>query len=180
MFAAIDDADLVARIGMGSDPEAENELCRRMAPRIRLYGLRHLRDAPSADDLMQQVLIRTIETLRENKLRDPSKLASFMLGTARMTVIEWRRSTQRKARLLSEFGAHLTPPPPPEPRLDREQLARCVQSLKERERAAVVLCFYDESAPQEAADFLQVSQANLRVIRHRALHQLRGCMGVAA
>ncbi len=45
------DADLVLRIGSGSDLEAEAELFRRMAPRIRLYGLRHLRDAHAAEDL---------------------------------------------------------------------------------------------------------------------------------
>lgn len=38
----LSDADLAGRIGSGSDSEAEAELFRRMAPRIRLYGLRHL------------------------------------------------------------------------------------------------------------------------------------------
>ena len=27
----------------GRDPEAESVLCRRLGPRLRLYGLRHLR-----------------------------------------------------------------------------------------------------------------------------------------
>jgi hypothetical protein len=35
------DEELVGKIGSG-DTEAEAELLRRMAPRIRLYGLRHL------------------------------------------------------------------------------------------------------------------------------------------
>jgi RNA polymerase sigma-70 factor (ECF subfamily) len=41
-----------------------------MAPRIRLYGLRHLRDEHAADDLTQQVLITTLETLRAGRLRE--------------------------------------------------------------------------------------------------------------
>jgi DNA-directed RNA polymerase specialized sigma24 family protein len=36
--------------------EAESELCRRLGPRVRLCGLRHLRDAAAADDLVQEVL----------------------------------------------------------------------------------------------------------------------------
>jgi hypothetical protein len=36
------------RIRSRADREAEAELFRRMAPRIRLYGLRHFRDAAAA------------------------------------------------------------------------------------------------------------------------------------
>ena len=45
-----------------------------MAPRIRLYGLRHLRDEQAAADLVQQVLMMTIESLRAGKVRDPGKI----------------------------------------------------------------------------------------------------------
>ena len=46
---ALSDAEVVRRIGSGPDSEAEAELFRRMAPRIRLYGLRHLRDGHAAE-----------------------------------------------------------------------------------------------------------------------------------
>ena len=84
-----------------------------MAPRLRLYGLRHLRDGHAADDLTQQVLITTIEALRAGRLREPEKLASFVLGTCRMTVLDLRRSAQRRERLLEQFGADLLAPTPP-------------------------------------------------------------------
>ena len=41
----------------------------------------------------------------------------------------------------------------------------------------VVLTYYDEQTGAEAAGFLGISEANLRVIRHRAIVQLRACMG---
>ena len=174
------DADLVRQIGLGNDPAAEAELFRRMAPRIRLYGLRHLRDEHAAQDLTQQVLVIALEALRAGRLREPEKLASFVLGTCRMTVLDLRRNTQRKQRLLVQFGAGLADAvEPPRPRLDHEQLARCVQGLRERERAAVVMTFYDEQTGAEVAQFLGVSEANARVIRHRAMQQLRTCMGAA-
>jgi RNA polymerase sigma-70 factor (ECF subfamily) len=66
------------------------------------------------------------------------------------------------------------------PQLDHEQLTRCVQNLRERERAVVVMTFYDEQTGADVASFLGVSEANVRVIRHRAIHRLRACMGVAA
>jgi RNA polymerase sigma-70 factor (ECF subfamily) len=83
--------------------------------------------------------------------------------------------------LLEQFGADvLAPAPAPGPNLDHEQLARCVQNLKERERAVVIMTFYDEQTSADVSHFLGVSEANVRVIRHRAIHQLRNCLGVAA
>jgi RNA polymerase sigma-70 factor (ECF subfamily) len=181
MDVELQDAELALRIGSGSDREAEAELFRRMAPRIRLYGLRHLRDGQAAEDLRQQVMITTLEALRAGRLKDPAKLASFVLGICRMTVLDLRRGAQRRQRLLDRFGADLlVPAPPAMPRLDHERLTRCVQGLKERERAVVVLTFYDERAGEDVAAFLGVSEANVRVIRHRAIHRLRECMEAAA
>jgi RNA polymerase sigma-70 factor (ECF subfamily) len=54
-----------------------------------------------------------------------------------------------------------------------------VQNLKERERTVVVMTFYDERTGADVASFLGLSEANVRVIRHRAVHQLRVCMGAA-
>lgn len=180
MDVELDDAELVRKIGSGTDREAEAELFRRMAPRIRLYGLRHLRDQHAAEDLTQQVLITTLKALRAGRLRDPEKLASFVLGTCRMTALDVRRTAQRKQRLLEQVRPELTEPVQPSiPRVDYEKLRRCVQNLKERERTVVVMTFYDEETSSDLAGFLSVSEANVRMIRHRAIHQLRQCLGVA-
>jgi RNA polymerase sigma-70 factor (ECF subfamily) len=180
MEMELSDAELVRRIGAG-ERETETELFRRMAPRIRLYGLRHLRDVQASEDLTQNVLITIIEALRQGRLREPDKLASFVLGTCRMTILDLRRGAQRKERLLEQFGPDL--PISGEsirPRLDQERLAGCMESLKERERSVVVLTFYDEQTSANVASFLGVSEANVRVMRHRAIRQLRDCMGVTA
>jgi RNA polymerase sigma-70 factor (ECF subfamily) len=180
MDIALNDADLAIQIGRGRDQAAEAELFRRMAPRIRLYGLRHLRDPHAADDLVQQVLITTLEALRAGRLREPEKLSSFVLGTCRMTVLDLRRNAQRKERLLEQFGADLLAPAAfAAPGVDHERLTHCVRKLKERERAVIVMTFYDEQTGADVAQFLSLSEANVRVIRHRAIHQLRDCMEAA-
>lgn len=179
MLFELSDAEVTERIAAGHR-EAETEMCRRMARRIRLYGLRHLRSAAAADDLVQQVLLKTIEALRAGRLREPEKLAPFVLGTCRMTVLDLRRTARRQEELLEEFGGILVPEPAAMPMLDDDQLARCVSALKERERSVVVMTFYDEQTAAEAARLLGISEANVRVIRHRAIQQLRNCMGAAA
>jgi RNA polymerase sigma-70 factor, ECF subfamily len=179
VYVELSDADLAPRIAEG-DREAEAEMCRRMGPRIRLYGLRHLRSSSAADDLVQQVLLKVLETLRNARLRQPEKLPQFVLGTCRMTVLELRRSTHRHEELLVKFGNDLVPYQTPVPRLDDSQLSRCVQALKERERSVVVLTFYDDQTAAETGESLGISEANVRVIRHRAIRQLRACMGATS
>jgi RNA polymerase sigma-70 factor, ECF subfamily len=180
MTIELNDADLARQIGCGTDREAEAELFRRMAPRIRLYGLRHLRDECASDDLTQQVLITTLEALRAGRLREPEKLASFVLGTCRMTLLNLRRGAERKERLLERSGQDWAAPvQPAPPHHDHDQLMRCVQDLNERDRTVVVMTFYDEQTGADVASFLGVSEANVRVIRHRAIRRLRECMGVA-
>lgn len=181
MSSELSDADLVRLIGSGNSGAAEAELFRRMAPRVRLYGLRHLRDENAADDLAQQVLITTLEALRAKRLREPEKLASFVLGTCRMTVLDLRRGALRKDRLLAQFGPALAASERPSlAHLDHDRLARCMENLAERERTVVVMSFYDEKTGADVASFLGVSEGNVRVIRHRAIHQLRECMGASA
>jgi RNA polymerase sigma-70 factor, ECF subfamily len=177
---ALEDAALASRIaaaGSGIDSAAETELYRRLAPRVRLYGLRHLRDPHAAHDLMQQVLLMTLERLRAGKLREPERIASFVLGMSRMVVLEIRRGHWRRETLLETYGDTAEAVEVPEPlALDADKLAACLRVLAERERTVVVLTFFADQSGDEVAKELGLSAGNVRVIRHRALARLRECM----
>jgi RNA polymerase sigma-70 factor (ECF subfamily) len=175
---ALDDSDLAQRIATpGGDPYAEAELCRRFAPRIRLYGLRHLRSAAGAADLVQDVLMMTLTKLRAGALRDSGKLASFILGTCRQMVIDGRRGGHRRERILETFAAsfvELTEESGES--LDVERLESCLARLAERERSVLVMTFYDERPADEVGASLGLSPGNVRVIRHRGIEKLRLCI----
>jgi RNA polymerase sigma-70 factor (ECF subfamily) len=176
-----DDAELVRQIAAvpaGQAAAAEGELYRRLAPRVRLYGLRHLRDEQLAADLTQDVLLTVFRALREGRLREPEKLVSFVLGTCRVTVLDLRRNALRRQELLEEFRAEFPiAAPAPAPALDGAQLTRCLETLPERDRSIIVMSFYNEQNATEVAESLGITQQNVRVIRHRALGRLRHCMG---
>ena len=176
----MEDAELARAIaGSASAVEAaaEEEFCRRFAPRVRLYGLRHLRDRHAAADLVQQVLMMALERLRAGKLREPERLASFVLGMCRMVVMDQRRGTARRAGLLDTWGmTEEEAVEDAEPRVfERERLAACLAALSERERSIIVSSFFEE----DCKDGSGLSPGNVRVIRHRALGKLRACMEAA-
>lgn len=180
-----DEAALARRIlacAPGADAEAEAALCRRLGPRIRLFGLKHLRDDSAAKDLMQDVLVLLLTKLRSGDVREPEHVASFALGAARQMIVDGRRGGARRARILETFPLDLLPAnedgDAPEPR-QRQRLGDCLAALPERERAVLVMTFYDDRPADAVAAELGVSAGNVRVIRHRGLERLRGCMEAA-
>ncbi len=174
------DGDLAREVGSsepGSSEAAESELYRRFAPRVRLYGLRHLRDDDAARDLVQKVLLVTIEKLRAGSVRDPDQIASFVLGVSRtiakgLVRTEWRREKLRIAFMPPE----MVEAPARDAMLDVDRLEICLSRLAERERAVVMLSFYAEKTAGDIGKELGVKEGNVRVIRHRAIEHLRACM----
>jgi len=170
------DADLARRIA-ARDARAEAELVRRFAHRVRLYGLRHLRDEALADDLVQQVFALAIESLRQGRLREPERLASFLLGSCRMIARDQRRGERRRERLLVQYGVEEETTDGVSA-LDLERLRGCLERLPPREQTVVVLTFYGERSGDEIAADLSMTPGNVRVVRHRAMGHLQECMGV--
>jgi RNA polymerase sigma-70 factor (ECF subfamily) len=177
---ALSDADLARAIlcaAPGEASAAEGELFARLAPRVRLYGLRHLRDAQAAADLAQQVLLMTIEHLRDGKLREPERLASYVLGTCRMVVLDLKRGVRRRERVLRRFADDVAVQVAAPPSFEAGRLTDCLAGLSERERSVLVLTYHAERSALEVARDLGLTAANVRVIRHRALTRLRACLG---
>jgi RNA polymerase sigma-70 factor (ECF subfamily) len=166
---------VAAAPGVAADAEAA--LYRRLAPRVRLYGRRHLRDEQAAADLAQQVMMMTIQKLRSGELRETERIVSFVFGMCRMVTLDLRRAHARRERLLHRYADDVPIADAAiAPRLDHLRLADCVDRLPERDRAVVVMTFYDERRADEVADALGLSAGNVRVIRHRALSRLRDCV----
>ncbi len=178
-LATASDGDIaraIAAAPAGSAQAAESELYRRFARRVRLYGVKHLRDAAAADDLAQQVLLLAIERLREGAVRNPDEIGSFILGTSRMQAGAMMRKTRRRDGLIALFHAPERYVEAVTPSGDLDAVERCLQALAERDRRVLVLTFYAEKASAEIADELGVTGTVVRVARHRALGRLRDCV----
>ena len=174
------DGDLartIATAAAGTAGDAEAELYRRFAPRVRLFGLRHLRNEDAAQDLAQHVMLMTIQKLRQGSVRACDEIASFILGTSRTVVIDLRRRERRRESLLDTFlPRQVFAAPETDTHLDLNQLEGCLGRLSDRERAVVFLTFYGERTAAAVAREIGATEGHVRVIRHRALARLRTCV----
>lgn len=177
---ASSDAALARRIAegpAGSTSSEEAELYRRFAPRVRLYGRRHLRNGASADDLAQDVMLLTIQRLRAGEVRNHDEIGSFILGTSRMQAQATRRSAYRRDALTARFWDPETQAPAmTTAALDTPRVTTCLQALAERDRLVLLLTYYADRDAPRIAEELGVSAGAVRVIRHRAMSQLRDCV----
>ncbi len=163
------------------DEAALGALVRELAPRARLYGLRHLRSEAAADDLAQTAMVIMIESLRAGKIRELDRLPSFVLGTCRMLALEWKRGEGRRRALREVFAEDLAPEALRAPTtIDDARLGTCLDALGEKPRTIVVLTFYEELDADQIGRQLGMAAGAVRVARHRALAQLATCLGAAA
>jgi RNA polymerase sigma-70 factor (ECF subfamily) len=170
------DAELVQCIADG-DPQrqaAEAALCHRYAPRIRLYGLKHLRDADRTRDLTQTVLVALLQAAREGRIDHPDRVDRFVFGTCRNTVARMRQHSARVPLATEEFIARLASVPPPV--IELNALFACLAKLEQRASQVVMMSFLEERSADEIATALATRAGNVRVIRHRALGFLRQCL----
>ncbi len=179
-LAAVSDEALARRIAdglRGSTDAEEAELYRRFAPRVRLYGRRHLRDNAAADDLAQDVLLLTIDRLHAGEVRRPEEIGSFILGTSRMMAHSERRIASRREALAAQYMEKVVETGPlSTSTLDAPRVAKCLGALPDRDRLVVLLTFSADRAAPSIAEDLGLKPGAVRQIRHRAIARLRDCV----
>jgi RNA polymerase sigma-70 factor, ECF subfamily len=60
--------------------------------------------------------------------------------------------------------------------VDMSALMHCLGKLDSRSRGVVLQSFQAENSAEEIASSIETSPGNVRIIRHRALLQLRRCL----
>lgn len=167
------DEALVARIGEG-DERAARELVERHLPRMLALARRMLRNATEAEDVAQDVFLRVWKHAKRWRARE----AKFDTWLHRVAInLCYDRLRRRPTRPLDAAPDAVDPGPRPGEALAARQVARVVERalarLPERQRAAIVLCHYQELGNIEAAKALGVSVEALESLLARGRRSLR-------
>lgn len=174
----LSDGELARAVSEGADQSAEAALVSRFARRVFLYGMRHLRNEAQAEDLAQEVMATVLERLRSGTVREPDRIGSFILGTARWMVHDTQRRQRRAVEVASAAWREQPRMVEPVEPQSVERLAEALEALSERERAIIVLSFRDDQTAPEIGEAFGLRPGHVRVIRHRAIARLAALMGV--
>lgn len=180
VVAAPDEPSVEALVlaAASGDRRAEGALCRRFAPAVRTFWRRRLKGADAVDEATQDVFLRFVQAVRAGQVTEAARVGGFVLGICRNLARERARTQERRAELFAEFGSALASLQD-EPELAKYQLAQledCLSQVTQRSRDVIRHAFVEGSSAAETATKLEMSEANVRVVRHRTLEALRTCM----
>lgn len=133
-------------------------------------------DAASAEDLLQTALAKMIP--RWSRLRDPEAAEAYVRRVMTTTYLKWCKRRWRNEVPHGEL--------PDEAQADgyalvdaRDALRRALDTLAPRQRAIVVMRFYEDQSEEHVAEQLGVSVGTVKSTASRALAKLRA-LGVLA
>ena len=143
------------------------------AGRLRRFALHLCGDGATAEDLVQDGLVRALGARRE--LRDPALVLPWLFSIVRRTFLDQYRRTEHRARITE---AKLSPGEPPTGNLEVEilergfsdEVSKALSELPEEQRTSILLCDVEGFSYQEIAEALlcPLGTVRSRIARGRA------------
>lgn len=151
------------------------ELYERHAPAAGRLAYLLTGDPGLAEDLVQDAFVRVVG--RFAHLRVPDAFDAYLRRTiVNLHVSQLRRRRVERAYLERHSRSSERTDAMPDIG-ERDELWRAVQSLPPRQRAAVVLRFYEDLSEQQTAETLRCSTAAAKSLVARAMETLRPRVG---
>ena len=166
------DAALVQGI-LNRVESAGDELFEKYSKRVYYLALRQLSSRADAEDVRAETFLRVVNAIRNQQVRSPDMIGSYILGAARHVILEAIRSPQRAA---SERDVPDVAAPEPDPELDealRQAIESTILRLKPKEREFLRWYYYDNLTTEEIARRFGIDTGRLRVVKHRCLKSFR-------
>lgn len=173
---ANDDAMLMQRIA-GGDQRAFRDLMQRHLPRTVRLAARVLGSTGAAEDVAQEAFVRVWKHAAnwEDPKQAGAKFTTWLYRIVLNLCIDEKRkrtftdidAIPEKADDTSNAEANM------QRREKSKRVKAALEQLPERQRAALVLCFYEEYSNKDAADMLGISVKAIESLLVRARRMLR-------
>jgi RNA polymerase sigma-70 factor (ECF subfamily) len=176
----LDDPALLDRArGPGrSGAEAFRMIFERHAPAVRRFAGGVLRDGPAADEATQETFVRAHARL--SSVRDGTRLRGWLLGIARIVMLDAQALQQREVASSTPIGGDVAGGGDPELTLlsaeADEVLAAQLAALSAERRAAVILRLDQHLSYDEIAQAMGWPLQKVKNEIHRARLQIRAAL----
>lgn len=183
-----DDATLLTA-HMAGDGMAFAELLNRYAAPVLGYLVRMTGSREQAEDLFQETFLRVHS--KADTFRPGAPFKPWLYTIATRLTIDWTRRRGREAAVIEpncpcddvsverHHEALASTPDPSEAAADteqREEVRRAVDSLPPRQRATLLLAYYEGLTYSEVAGIMNCSVGTVKTQMSRALERLSGVL----
>lgn len=160
-----------------NDAEAFHELLARYERRVFSSAWRLCFNQTEAEDLTQETFIRIWHNA--GTWKPEAKLDTWIYRILHNLFIDSRRRLKAETEELSEDirSNEDTPEQSLIKKRTAQEVANALNELPDRQKEAVVLCYYQEMKAKEAAEVLSVSQSALETLLFRARQTLKIKLG---
>ncbi len=160
------------------DSEAFGKLYDRYISQIYRFVFFKVNNIPEAEDITQQVFLKTWQNIRSYKFKRGARFSSWLYSIARNSVIDYYRTSKKHTDIEDvKYDSRFTTSPKFDEKLDRDkkvkQVEKSLSVLTEDERDVVIMKFVEEFSNKEIEETLGKSQGTIRVIQYRALKKLK-------
>lgn len=172
-----DDDALMARLAL-RDTDALRAIADRHAQLVWRIAFRMLNDAHEAEDVAQESLLRLWDKA-ESWQSGNSGVAAWLTRVATNLCIDKIRKN-RRLTAAEDAPERADDDPLADAQIEHDEVraavVACIEALPERQRAAIVLTYYEEQPNQGAADMLSMQIKAFESLLFRARAALRGCV----
>lgn len=160
----------------GRDEAGFEQFFREHHRGVYVFALHMVGDPGQAEDVASEVLVKVYLRWRRGGVDQPT---AYLRRAVVNHVNSWLRRRQVERRYLERQppAADVTDHPFPDQLGDAQVLSRALGRLPARQRAAVVLRFYDDLSEAETAAALGCSVGTVKSQVHRGLAKLRDLVG---
>ena len=152
------------------------ELYWRHAPRAGRLAYVLTQDRHLAEDVAQEAFARLITHLP--RLRDPDAVEAYLRkSVVNLCRKHWRRLSRERSFIRREGPAMATRTATQPDLADRDSLQRALDKLPYRQRAALVLRFYEDLTERQTAKALGCAVGTVKSLVFRGLQTLREEIG---
>jgi RNA polymerase sigma-70 factor (ECF subfamily) len=166
------DHELIARIAAG-ESAAYRQLVHKYLPLSVRFAEKMLGSRSDAEDVIQEVFCKIWE--KAHKWKPEARFSTWLYRVIFNACIDHKR--KKKAVLYGEMGMFEDDRPSVEDemvvRQQSKKLYDAMQTLSEKERAALSLCYYEGISNAQAAEILGVTTGALQVALFRARQKLK-------
>jgi RNA polymerase sigma factor (sigma-70 family) len=175
-MAVDSDDELMARIIL-RDNTAMRSASDSYAGALWRIAYRMLGDATEAEDVVQEALLRLWNHADRWQAGGPG-IGAWLSKVATNQCLD--RLRRKRFRSDEEVPERIDETPLPDAQMQTDEVQmtvkQCIEALPERQRAAVILTYYEETPNQPAAEILEMQLKAFESLLFRARSSLRDCV----